>query len=83
MVNSQLAVFNFERKYHNLIVNHVFFFIKLFSKLLGSYKAHFSVTLFGAQKYDYRIFVSLFTRIDGFVCASQHLPPFPWNQYLT
>ena len=60
MVNSQLAAFNFERKHHNLIVNNMFFFIKLFSKLLGSYKAYFSLTLFSAEKHDYRIFVSLF-----------------------
>ena len=30
LVNSQLAVFNFERKYNNLIVNHVFFYKVVF-----------------------------------------------------
>ena len=57
------------------------FIIRLFSKLLGSYKEYFSVTLFSAQKHDYRIFVSLFAHWWLRVC--QHLPPSPWGQYLT
>ena len=56
------------------------FFIKLFSKLLGSYKTYFSVTLFSAQKHDYRIFVSLFAHWWDRVW--QHLSPYPWGQYL-
>ena len=59
----------------------MWFCIKLFSKLLGSYKAYFSVTLFSPRKHDYRIFVSLFAHWWLRVC--QHLPPSPWGQYLT
>ena len=39
------------------------------------------MTLFSAQKHDYRIFVSLFAHWWLRVC--QHLPPSPWGQYLT